>query len=148
VNEGQALHPLPQPFRSADGAPPCCLCRWPKQATGTAWPSCFSDLLWKFIQPPAGHGSVDAKLLYFCLQCMFQTASAGCQKRQQARPGSAASLISFGSSFNRLQIMHLFIQNSHISASNACFRQHQLIARRGNKQGPAQLLLSGPSPCG
>ncbi len=61
----------------------------------------------------------------------------------KARPGPAASLTSFGSLCNHLQIMHLFIQSSHISASNACFTQHQLIARNGHKHTPAQLLLWG-----
>jgi len=65
-------------------------------------------------------------------------ASAGGQNRQQAQPGPAASLTSFGSSFNHLQVMDRLMQNCHISAPNVCFRQHQLVARRGNKQGPAR----------
>ena len=139
MNEGQALQPLPQPFRSANGLPPCCLCRWPKQATGTPWPSCFSDLLWKFIEPPADHACVHTELPRLCFQCMSQTASADCQNRQQAHPGPAASLTSFGSSFNHLQVITPMMQDVCILASNACCKQLQLVARRGSKQGLAQL---------
>ncbi len=68
-------------------------------------------------------------------------ASAGGQNRQQAQPGPAASLTSFGSSFNHLQVTGQMMQNFCISASSAGSKQRQLVAKTGNRHSLAQLLL-------